>query len=123
MESLSEVKVVTSSYQAEYARSAGLQVNAVTKSGSNQFHGSLYEVARNSNWNSNRKTNILNGDAKPVVGLRAMARVYAGWGFSQAFYWHEEYEKLGYTLCGTIDDFPPGHQRFYLQKRVAPAAG
>jgi hypothetical protein len=66
VESLSEVKVVTSSYQAEYARSAGLQVNAVTKSGSNQFHGSLYEVARNSNWNSNRKTNILNGDAKPV---------------------------------------------------------
>jgi GNAT superfamily N-acetyltransferase len=32
------------------------------------------------------------------------------------------YEKLGYTLCGTIDDFPPGHQRFYLQKRVAPGA-
>jgi GNAT superfamily N-acetyltransferase len=32
------------------------------------------------------------------------------------------YEKLGYTLCGTIDDFPPGHQRFYLHKRLAPAA-
>ena len=66
VESLSEVKVVTSSYQAEYARSAGLQVNAVTKSGSNQFHGSLYEVARNSKWNSDRRTNILNGDPKPV---------------------------------------------------------
>lgn len=29
------------------------------------------------------------------------------------------YEKLGFTLCGQIDDFPPGHQRFFLQKRLA----
>lgn len=28
------------------------------------------------------------------------------------------YEKLGFTLCGQIDDFPPGHQRFFLQKRL-----
>ena len=37
VESISEVKVLTSSYQAEYGRSSGLQVTAVTKSGSNQF--------------------------------------------------------------------------------------
>jgi hypothetical protein len=65
VESLAEVKVVTSTYQAEYARSAGLQINAVTKSGTNQFRGSLYGVARNSKWNSNRQTNIVNGDPKP----------------------------------------------------------
>lgn len=29
------------------------------------------------------------------------------------------YEKLGFTLFGQIDDFPPGHQRFFLQKRLA----
>ena len=28
-------------------------------------------------------------DDPPVTGLRAAARVYAGWGFTQAFYWHE----------------------------------
>jgi GNAT superfamily N-acetyltransferase len=28
------------------------------------------------------------------------------------------YEKLGYRLFGTLDDAPPGHQRFYLQKRL-----
>ena len=65
VESLAEVKVVTSTYQAEYARSAGLQINAVTKSGTNQFRGSLYEVARNSRWNANSQTNIVNGDPKP----------------------------------------------------------
>jgi len=28
------------------------------------------------------------------------------------------YEKLGYTLFGTLDDALPGHQRFYLHKRL-----
>jgi len=41
VESISEVKVLTSSYQAEFGRSSGLQVTAVTKSGSNRFSGSL----------------------------------------------------------------------------------
>src|SRR5687768_9682729 len=65
VESLAEVKVVTSTYQAEYARSSGLQINAVTKSGTNRFRGSVYSVGRNSKWNENRKTNVLNGDPKP----------------------------------------------------------
>jgi homoserine O-acetyltransferase len=28
-------------------------------------------------------------EKSPSKGLRAVARVYAGWGFSQAFYWNE----------------------------------
>jgi Carboxypeptidase regulatory-like domain len=67
VEALSEVKLVTSTYQAEYARSAGLQINAVTKSGTNQFRGSIYNAMRDSDWNANRKTNIINGDPKPLV--------------------------------------------------------
>jgi hypothetical protein len=67
VEALEQVKVVTSTYQAEYARSAGLQINAVTKSGTNQFRGSLYNASRNSKWNANRQTNILNGDAQPTL--------------------------------------------------------
>jgi len=29
------------------------------------------------------------------------------------------YEKLGYSVFGTLDDYPPGHSRFYLTKRLA----
>jgi GNAT superfamily N-acetyltransferase len=29
------------------------------------------------------------------------------------------YEKLGYCVFGTLDDYPPGHSRFYLTKRLA----
>lgn len=42
-------------------------------------------------------------DAKPQRGLRAMARVYAGWGFSQAFYREElDLKALGYS---SLEDF------------------
>ena len=75
VEAIAEVKLVTSTYQAEYGRSSGLQINAVTKSGSNQFHGSVYDVERNSRWNSNTRTNILNGDPKALQDER-------DWGFA-----------------------------------------
>ncbi len=29
------------------------------------------------------------------------------------------YEGLGYAVFGILDDYPPGHRRFYLQKRLA----
>lgn len=75
VESIAEVKVLTSGYQAEYGRSSGVQVTAVTKSGTNRYRGSFYDVERNSDWNSNSKTNILNGDPKPVSKER-------DWGYS-----------------------------------------
>ena len=53
VESIAEVKVLVSNYQAEYGRSSGLQITAVTKSGTNRFRGSLYDVERNSDWNAN----------------------------------------------------------------------
>jgi hypothetical protein len=28
------------------------------------------------------------------------------------------YEKLGYEVFGTLEDYPPGHQRFYMRKRL-----
>ncbi len=67
VESIQEVKVLTSVYQAEYGRSSGLQITAVTKSGTNRFRGSLYGVKRDSDWNSNSKVNKLNGDPKTVL--------------------------------------------------------
>ena len=69
-EAIAEVKVVTSGYQAEYGRSSGLQVNAVTKSGTNQFKGAVYDVERRSSWARNNKVNIVNGDPKPIQNER-----------------------------------------------------
>jgi hypothetical protein len=75
VESIEEVTVLASNYQAEYGRSSGLQITAVTKSGTNRFRGSIYDVERNSDWNSNSKVNVLNGDPKAILKEK-------DWGFS-----------------------------------------
>ena len=53
----------------------------------------------------------------PTRGLRAASRVYAGWGFSQAFYWDRVYERLGYS---SLEDFLVGFwEGFFLDDRDA----
>lgn len=46
-DALEEFSVLTNNFSAEYGRNAGAIVNAVTKSGTNAFHGSLFEFVRN----------------------------------------------------------------------------
>ena len=66
-DAIAEVKVVASAYQAEYGRSTGIQISGITKSGTNQFHGSLYDIERQGKWNSNTWANVRNGNAKAVL--------------------------------------------------------
>ena len=75
VESIAEVKVLTQGYQAEFGRASGVQVTAVTKSGTNRLRGSVYDVQRDSDWYSNSKTNKLNGDPKPILKEK-------DWGYS-----------------------------------------
>jgi len=62
IESIGEVKVLTQSYQAEYGRSSGMQITAVTKSGTNEYHGSGYGIFTNTAWNSRSWVAQKNGD-------------------------------------------------------------
>ena len=48
LDAVSEFRVVTGTYAAEYGRQAGGQIVVTTKSGTNQFHGSAFEFHRNS---------------------------------------------------------------------------
>src|SRR3954451_3885821 len=102
IESIAEVKVLTSVYQAEYGRSSGLQITAVTKSGTNRFRGSVYMVQRNSDWNSNSKLNKLNGNPKTVL----------------------KEKDWGYSIGGPIGK--PGHDNkvfFFYSQEFSPRTG
>jgi outer membrane receptor protein involved in Fe transport len=46
-DALEEFSVLTNNYSAEYGRNTGAVVNAITKSGTNTFHGGLFEFVRN----------------------------------------------------------------------------
>jgi len=48
VDAIQEFSVLTSNYSAEYGKTSGGVVNAITRSGTNQIHGSAYEFLRNS---------------------------------------------------------------------------
>ncbi len=58
-EAIAEFKVITNGLSAEYGRLSGGAVQVISRSGTNDFHGSIYEFFRNdklnaTDWNSNR---------------------------------------------------------------------
>lgn len=109
VEAIAEVKVVTSGYQAEYGRSSGLQVNAVTKSGTNQFHGALYDVERKSAWSENSKVNILNGDPKPLQNERDWGTALGGPigkpGGANKLFFYGNFEMNPRDVGGTVNRY------------------
>jgi hypothetical protein len=52
-DSIGEYRVITSVAKAEYGRNAGAQVQVVTRSGTNQFRGNMFEFNRNTAYNAN----------------------------------------------------------------------
>jgi outer membrane receptor protein involved in Fe transport len=65
LDTVQEFSVLTNNFTAEYGRAGGGVVNVATKSGSNDFHGSLYEFNRLSALAANTYNNDANDIAKP----------------------------------------------------------
>ena len=63
-DALQEFRVLTSNYSAEFGRNSGGVFNSLTRSGSNQFHGSLWEFLRNTDLNARNFFSVAKPDLK-----------------------------------------------------------
>ena len=77
VDAISEFVTLRGTYEAEYGRSASGQINVVTNSGTNAFHGGAYEYFRNDVFNADNYFNKLTTPITPTPPLR-----YNDFGFT-----------------------------------------
>jgi hypothetical protein len=78
VDALEEFKVQTSTYSAEFGRSSGGVVNIHMKSGTNAFHGNVFEFLRNDALDANDFFNNKNGRAKPPFRQNQFGGILGG---------------------------------------------
>jgi len=81
-DSIQEFKVQTSTYDASYGRNPGANVNVVTKSGTNQFHGTAFEFLRDTIFNANdffyNRNNPASATTKQILNQNQFGGVFGG---------------------------------------------
>src|SRR5262245_19188365 len=78
LESINEIRVLTSNYSAEYGSAAGAITVVQTKSGTNQFHGAAYEFLRNDKLDANTFFNNRLGAKKPAFRRNEFGGTFGG---------------------------------------------
>ncbi|HKA21675.1 MAG TPA: carboxypeptidase regulatory-like domain-containing protein [Blastocatellia bacterium] len=117
-ESLEEFRVNTNNPNATFGRSAGAQVNLVTKRGTNEFHGSAYWYHQNDNLNANTFTRNRLGQKDPELkdnrfGLSLGGPIWKDKTFIFGHYEGRRFPQSGDTLrLVPTDTFKAGILRF-----------
>jgi Carboxypeptidase regulatory-like domain len=104
VDAIQEFTLERSSYDASFGRSGGGQVLVATRSGSNAFHGAVYEFVRTANTDANSYFNNLNGLPRApdhynnfgftLGGPLYIPRVYNTGKNKTFFFWSEEWRKI-----------------------------
>jgi hypothetical protein len=94
IDSLEEVRVLTSNYGAQYGRNASGTIEAETKSGSNQYHGDVYEFFRNEALNAHNYFDAPD-TPKPEYRKNDFGYTLGGpiWKDHTFFFWSEEWRR------------------------------
>ena len=102
VDAVQEFKVQTSAYSAEFGHSAGTVVNATIKSGTNQFHGTLYEFLRNDKLDANNFLGNASGLAKAPYRQNQFGGVIGGPVIkNNTFFFFDYQETRRRTRAGT----------------------
>src|SRR5688572_22273855 len=104
VDAIAEVNVVLTNYNAEFGRNSGPQINMVSKSGTRDFHGSLYWYKRHEQFNANDFFNNRDGLPKPISRFNTFGGTIGGpifipgkWNTSKtkAFFFYSREDWLG----------------------------
>ncbi len=78
LESVQEFQVLTNQFDSQYGRTSGGVINAITKSGTNQFHGSGIGFFQDNSLNATNRFAILNNLAPPDTNMRQYGGTIGG---------------------------------------------
>jgi hypothetical protein len=103
IDAIQEFRVQTSNFSAEFGAMAGGQINMVTKSGSNDLHGGLYEFVRNDVFDAR---NYFAGTVKPPLKRNQFGGTIGGRIIRDKLYYFGSYEgtrlSTGITQTGLV---------------------
>ncbi|HYZ82903.1 MAG TPA: carboxypeptidase regulatory-like domain-containing protein [Bryobacteraceae bacterium] len=108
---IQEFKVQTNAFSAEYGRNAGIIINAVSKAGTNSFHGTAYEFVRNDKFDA--KNYFDRGDA-PIPPFKRNIYGYAIGGpviRNKTFFFHSYEGRQGRESVSLRTPVPSDAQR------------
>lgn len=108
-DAVQEFRILKSNYTAEYGRNAGGVVSLVTKSGTNQIHGTAFEYNRNDTFAANSYFNNKNGIAKNELNRNQYGFSLGGPFVKNKLFWFVSYEgqKQTATDTNTASSFTP----------------
>ncbi len=86
VDAIAEFKIERSNYSPEFGRSASGQINVVTRSGTSNFHGGLYEFFRNDVFNANSFINNRAGISRRILRYNDFGGTIGGPFFIPNFY-------------------------------------
>src|SRR5437879_1693218 len=119
LNSISEVTVNTLSYAVDQGRYGASQVNYVTKSGSNQFHGNLYELWNGSKFNAaDYFTNATPGNHKPRSTVNHFGGSVGGPIIHDKlfFFFDSEWVRIALPIVTATTVPTPAFQNYVLQQ-------
>jgi outer membrane receptor protein involved in Fe transport len=104
VDTIAEFSVLTSNYSAEYGRTSGGVINAITRSGTNQFHGDLFEFLRNSALDAR---NFFDGPSVPPFRRNQFGGSAGGPILKDKMFIFGGYEGVRQSLTGTLPSNVP----------------
>ncbi|HET8667334.1 MAG TPA: carboxypeptidase regulatory-like domain-containing protein, partial [Terriglobales bacterium] len=113
IDSIAEFKVLRGSYNPEFGRSSSGEINVITRSGTNSFHGSAYEFFRNDVLAANNYFNNRNGLERPPLRYNDFGYTFGGpiWKNKTFFFWSQEFRRVITNTTFTSGEVPTSAER------------